>query len=336
MALQDLAVQPVQAGVVDVEQVERRVAPPPRRSRPVPRTSAKSRTRLSSRLATRGVPRERSAIARAPAASISTPSTPRRARDDLARGRPGRSGRAGAGCRSGRAAAWSAGPARVVAPISVNGGRSSVTTRAPAPCADGDRQLAVLHRGIERLLHARAGAGGSRRRRRRARLERRSGRPRCRPCARAPGRPSARSATPSSAATICASEVLPSPGGPASSTWSSASPRAVAARDRDRELVLDAPPGRRTPRAGAGAARASSSSSGRSCGVWMRSSAIDAGRADRLRSPARPCSACGDQVLGRARPARRRAACRPPAARSRGRRGPSRASVRGSSSTARP
>ena len=35
--------------------------------------------------------------------------------------------------------------------------------------------------------------------------------------------------TSSSAATICASEVLPSPGGPASSTWSSASPRLAAA-----------------------------------------------------------------------------------------------------------
>ena len=43
-------------------------------------------------------------------------------------------------------------PARVVAPTSVNGGRSSVTTRAPGALADGDRQLAVLHRRIEGLL----------------------------------------------------------------------------------------------------------------------------------------------------------------------------------------
>ena len=35
--------------------------------------------------------------------------------------------------------------------------------------------------------------------------------------------------TPSSLRTICASDVLPSPGGPASRTWSSASPRAFAA-----------------------------------------------------------------------------------------------------------
>ena len=43
-------------------------------------------------------------------------------------------------------------PARVVAPISVNGGRSSVTTFAPAPWPIGDRQRPVLHRRIEGLL----------------------------------------------------------------------------------------------------------------------------------------------------------------------------------------
>src|SRR5918998_721788 len=43
---------------------------------PAPLTSAKSRTRLSSRLATRGVPRERAAIASAPARSISTSRMP--------------------------------------------------------------------------------------------------------------------------------------------------------------------------------------------------------------------------------------------------------------------
>ena len=39
---------------------------------------------------------------------------------------------------------------------------------------------------------------------------------------------------------ICASEVLPRPGGPASSTWSSASPRPFAASSAIRELLLDA------------------------------------------------------------------------------------------------
>ena len=43
-------------------------------------------------------------------------------------------------------------PERVVAPISVNGGRSSVTTLRARADAERDRQLAVLHRGIERLL----------------------------------------------------------------------------------------------------------------------------------------------------------------------------------------
>ena len=44
-------------------------------------------------------------------------------------------------------------PARVVAPISVKGGRSSVTTRAPGALADGDRQLRRSSiAGIERLL----------------------------------------------------------------------------------------------------------------------------------------------------------------------------------------
>ena len=43
--------------------------------------------------------------------------------------------------------------------------------------------------------------------------------------------------TSSSAATICASDVLPRPGGPASSTWSSASPRLEAAAIETAELL---------------------------------------------------------------------------------------------------
>ena len=46
--------------------------------------------------------------------------------------------------------------------------------------------------------------------------------------------------TPSSLRTICASDVLPSPGGPASRRWSSASPRALAASRAIDELLLDA------------------------------------------------------------------------------------------------
>ncbi len=57
-------------------------------------------------------------------------------------------------------------PARVVAPTSVNGGRSSVTTRAPAPWPIVIGRRAVLHRRVEASPRARGSAGGSRRRRR--------------------------------------------------------------------------------------------------------------------------------------------------------------------------
>ena len=49
---------------------------------PSPRTSTKSRTRRSSRLATRGVPRDRSAIRTAPSASIAHLQDAGRALDD--------------------------------------------------------------------------------------------------------------------------------------------------------------------------------------------------------------------------------------------------------------
>ena len=130
---QDVAVEPVQAGVVDLQQVERLRRAPRGRSRPAARTSAKSRTRLSSRLATRGVPRLRAAIARAPSSSISTPRIPAERRTIAPRSVRRVGLQAVRGCRSGRAAAWSAGPPAWWRRSSVNGGRSSVTTRAPAP-----------------------------------------------------------------------------------------------------------------------------------------------------------------------------------------------------------
>ena len=49
-------------------------------------------------------------------------------------------------------------PARVVAPTSVNGGRSSLIERARRPLADHDVELEVLHRRIEDLLDDRAQA----------------------------------------------------------------------------------------------------------------------------------------------------------------------------------
>ena len=105
-------------------------------------------------------------------------------------------------------------PARVVAPTSVNGGRSSVTTRAPGALADRDRQLAVLHRRVERLLERAVQAVDLVDEEDGCAARARSATRRCRPCARAPGRRSARTATSSSAARICASDVLPRPGGP--------------------------------------------------------------------------------------------------------------------------
>ena len=60
-------------------------------------------------------------------------------------------------------------------------------------------------------------------------------------------------ATPSSSATMRARLVLPRPGGPANSTWSSASPRAAAAA-METPSCPSAPPARRSRRAAAGAA----------------------------------------------------------------------------------
>ena len=78
----EAAAERVEDGPVDLVQARarpRRTGPgPPRRCGPVttpsPRTSTKSRTRRSSRLAIRGVPRDRSAMRAAPSASTRTPS----------------------------------------------------------------------------------------------------------------------------------------------------------------------------------------------------------------------------------------------------------------------
>ena len=75
--------------------------------------------------------------------------------------------------------------------------------------------------------------------------------------------------TSSSAATICASEVLPSPGGPASSRWSSASPRAaqasIATASCSRSVSWPTNSASRR-----GRSERSSSSSATRYGVWMR------------------------------------------------------------------
>ena len=57
-----LAIQHVEPLGIDLEHIERAQAPPSALMSPAALTSAKSRTRRNSRLAMRGVPRERSAM----------------------------------------------------------------------------------------------------------------------------------------------------------------------------------------------------------------------------------------------------------------------------------
>ena len=126
--------------------------------------------------------------------------------------------------------------------------------------------------------------------------------------------------TPSSSATMRASEVLPSPGGPASSTWSSGSLRAAAAPIETASWAFTAccPTNSSSRR---GRSRGSRSSSGRSCGVCTRSSAITPGV--RIGSLTAACPSARARSGPRAcRPARRRAARRPPGPRSRARPAP--------------
>ena len=103
--------------------------------------------------------------------------------------------------------------------------------------------------------------------------------------------------TSSSAATIWASEVLPRPGGPASSTWSSASPRARGGLDRDAELRLQrlladelVEPARAQRDVELLVRRARASA---------RRDALRSRACGSARSPARLLQRVGDQVLGR-------------------------------------
>ena len=105
--------------------------------------------------------------------------------------------------------------------------------------AEDDRQPAVLHRRVERLLDRAVEAVDLVDEEDRARLERGQERGDVGLALerRAGGLHERRRS--SSAAMMCASEVLPSPGGPASRTWSSGSPRRRGRLDEDRELVGD-------------------------------------------------------------------------------------------------
>ena len=206
-------------------------------------------------------------------------------------------------------------PARVVAPISVKRRQVERDHLRARPDAERDRQLAVLHRGIERLLHrarepvdlvdeedgarlevGEVGGDVALALQRRARRSGRTGR-------RAPRR---RSAPGSS---------CPGPGGPASSTWSSASPRAAAAAIETAscslssvladELVEPLRAQRRVELVLGALVRRLEPVDARACGS----------------SPARHLQRVGDQRPRASRRRRRRAAPRPPGASSRGRRG---------------
>ena len=116
-------------------------------------------------------------------------------------------------------------PGRVVAATSVNRGQLEPDRARRRSLAEHDVEVEVLERRIQHLLDRRAASGGSRRRtarRRRSRF--------VRIAARSLGRSSAGplvgwNPAPISFATIWASVVLPSPGGPLNSRWSTASPR---------------------------------------------------------------------------------------------------------------
>src|SRR5512134_1037312 len=119
-------------------------------------------------------------------------------------------------------------PARVVAPISVKGGRSSLIERAagPSPIMMSSWKSSSAGYRISSTTGARRWISSMKSTSFGSRL--------VRIAARSPGRSSTgpevwRRFTPSSRAMMCASVVLPSPGGPNSSTWSSASPRPRAA-----------------------------------------------------------------------------------------------------------
>ena len=116
----------------------------------------------------------------------------------------------------------------MVAPISVNGGRSSVSVRAagPWPTMMSSRKSSSAGYRISSAARFSRWISSTNSTSRGSSV--------VRIAAMSPFRSSAgpatwRMPTPSSLRTICASDVLPSPGGPASRRWSSASPRAFAA-----------------------------------------------------------------------------------------------------------
>ena len=183
--------------------------------------------------------------------------------------------------------------------------------------ADDDVDPEVLHRHVEHLLGRAATSGGSRRRRARRRRS-------CpdRIAARSPawviaGPLVSRSGVLISAAMIMARVVLPSPGGPESSTWSGARPRRRAASStspswsRTRSWPMTS--SRVRGRSAASTARSSPSAS-----AAVRRAGGGRPRRRRARPSCRsvhavrPCSGCGGRrAAGRRRRGRHRPRARP-------------------------
>src|SRR2546430_693899 len=120
------------------------------------------------------------------------------------------------------------GPARVVAPTKVNFASSILTERAagPSPMMRSSWKSSIAGYSTSSTAGLRRWISSMNSTSRSSRLVRSAARS---PALAITGPEVARKLTPSSRATICASVVLPRPGGPTNSTWSSASLRARAA-----------------------------------------------------------------------------------------------------------
>ena len=127
---QQPAVQVIEALLVDAEHIQRPVGESsPRRARRLsprrnPAPGAAGGWRSAACRASGGRSRRRRPLVDPDLQDV------RGALDDVGRGRPPHKTPGAARCRSGRAGARSARPARVVAPTRVNGGRSSLMERA--------------------------------------------------------------------------------------------------------------------------------------------------------------------------------------------------------------
>ena len=128
---------------------------------------------------------------------------------------------------------------RVVAPTSVNGGTSSVSVRAAGPWPTMMSSRKSSSAGYSTSSTARfsrwiSSTNSTSRDSSAVRIAAMS------PFRSSAGPAIVRMPTPSSSRMMNASDVLPSPGGPTSSTWSSASPREMRRVQRDAQLLLHA------------------------------------------------------------------------------------------------